>query len=247
MYFQDDAHTLMELIPTVKRARRWRLYADGGRRFVDLWQNGGRTLLGAKPDSLVRELKSAADRALFAALPSHHGKRLEAALSMLFPSRVFRFYERKLPFRVPLWRPFSAEAGNKTLAEPLFSPVLPFPLVPEVLVLKSERDAAALPPQEVISPVLLVCAVRAVYAIMKGDRRGAIRYQTIERIPFEKTLWRKDGIYLYYTGSGYMEDFSRFLSKGFLLSPDSGEPLILPGELSCGEEKSLASLIFPAQ
>ncbi|MDR3325477.1 MAG: hypothetical protein LBS82_05805, partial [Spirochaetaceae bacterium] len=139
------------LIPLIKRARGWRLYTADGRRLVDLWQCGGKALLGHRAHNVLRDVKNAAEKGLFAPLPSVCEGRLLRLLARLFPGKAYRIYRDGLslaaalkaggfpPERVPLWRPFldaeSPFALRFDVPPPsVFSPVLPFPLSPEVLV-----------------------------------------------------------------------------------------------------------------
>ena len=49
---------LLEMeIPRIRRARGYRLYDHHGRRYLDLWQNGGRSLLGHRPARQTTLLK----------------------------------------------------------------------------------------------------------------------------------------------------------------------------------------------
>jgi hypothetical protein len=73
------------LIPPVRRARGYRLYDYQGRRYLDLWQGGGRVLLGHRSLHLTHLLKNVLSRGLLADLPSLYGSRLERALAGLLP------------------------------------------------------------------------------------------------------------------------------------------------------------------
>lgn len=66
----------MTLVPPIKRARGYRLYDYGGRRYLDLWQNGGSAILGHRFENLTRELKSVLSRGLIFDLPSIYRRRL---------------------------------------------------------------------------------------------------------------------------------------------------------------------------
>ena len=66
----------MTLVPPIKRARGYRLYDYGGKRYLDLWQNGGSAILGHRFESLTRELKSVLSRGLIFDLPSIYRRRL---------------------------------------------------------------------------------------------------------------------------------------------------------------------------
>jgi hypothetical protein len=131
----------MVSLPVTLRARDFRLYTQGGRRLVDLWQAGGRTVLGHKPAGVLRDLKNCAARGLFAPLPHPQEGRLSRALARLLPGRVFRFYADRLSLRSALeaagfpWGPFPDPAlGNGIFADdPPGGGTLPggdFPVLP---------------------------------------------------------------------------------------------------------------------
>jgi hypothetical protein len=248
------AGALYAAIPRIKRARGWRLYAEGERRLVDLWQNGGAALFGHKPGALVRELKSAAERGLFAAYPSHYEERLLRGLARLFPAKTFRLYESRAEARaaaaragiagtLPLWRPFSP--GNREIEKSAaFLPVLPFSAAPAALVLEKELGSR-FPPPPPLSPFLLAGAARALCDILARPQRGGVSWPEISRAIRESGRWRQEGIYIWRDGDGeaHAEDFSRFLAAGFLMPPELESPLILPGELSPGEARALSTLL----
>ncbi len=53
-------------IPPIRRARGYRLYDHRGRRYLDLWQNGGHSLLGHRGLHLLSLLKNLMSRGLLA-------------------------------------------------------------------------------------------------------------------------------------------------------------------------------------
>ena len=152
-----------------------------------------------------------------------------------------------------LWRPFlDKKSQNKLHSEPVLLPVLPCPLpgIPAVLAIDTEQASSKLlleklPPSQAISPVALEAASRCIYDLLAAHNRGTPRFQKADKAIKKSSVWKWQGIYLYYTGSieNYDELFQRFLKSGFLLPPTTKEPAILPGELSPGEEVKLAKLI----
>jgi len=94
----------LRALPPIRRARLWRLYAEsrGGesRRFLDLWMDGGRAILGAKGTGLGTAAKAAIDMGLLRPLPSAWERRLAAQLRIAYPeyqaARFFRTDERAL-------------------------------------------------------------------------------------------------------------------------------------------------------
>ena len=257
---------LLRLLPGVLRARDFHLYLEGGKRLCDLWLQGGRAVLGHKPPRVLGELKNAAERGLFCSFPHPLERRFCKALSLFFPDRAFRLYENQgsllraleqagfpTPGPIPdpafprdkapggetisLWRPF-LEAP----AFPILVPVLPWPQGPAVLALDRSLDAS-FPPGELIPPILLAPAARALHnlasALKDDPRRGSFKALG------ELGAWQRRGIYLTGGAEGEPYDalFQRFLEGGFLIPPSPTEPLILPGSMSPGEASKLAELL----
>jgi len=249
--------SLLRLMPPALRARDFHLYLEGGKRITDLWRFGGKAVLGHKPPRVLSELKNAAERGLFTPLPHPLEKRLLKALVLLFPGRSFRLYieESSLQLsvtnagldyaQVPLWRPFLGE-----LTDSVTITVMPWPQGPAVLVLPESLEKS-FPSGDLIPPLLLAPAVRAIYnlaAILKtfDPGRDWPNYPKIKKA-LANGIWRHQGIYLTLKQNmdktQYETLFRRFLEGGFLLPPSPEEPAILPFTMSAGEEAKLAELL----
>jgi hypothetical protein len=101
--------------------------------------------------------------------------------------------------------------------------------------------------QDLISPVILAAAARSLYDLIAIlPERGIRRFPYIRKA-LERSPWQCRGIYLTLAvdpgEEAYAALFRLFLEKGFLLPPNHRCPLILPGELSSGEEAALAALL----
>jgi hypothetical protein len=268
----DNEFYLLRLVPTVLRARDFRLYTAGGKRLVDLWQNGGAAVLGHTPPSLLRELKNTASRGLYAPFPHFWEGRYIKALSRIFSGRHFRLYAAPPPElralaaegNVALWRPFLDAAAP--LAVPENAPPVLIPVVPGIqgwrgglphglCVLAIDpafEKTDSLPPGDFLSPVLLAFAARGIYdLIAAAPQRANFAYpritQALKSSQSNTVQWQRQGLYLTLRKNPSPEDwaalFRRFLDKGFLLPPVSSQPLILPGILSAGEEAKLVDLL----
>ena len=252
---------LLRLVPQVLRARGWRLYTKKG-RLIDLWQYGGRAILGHNPPGLIRAFKNNGERGLFAPFPHFAEDRFLKALSALLPERSFRLYDSEAslyrdmhaagltdqsPSTLPMWRPFLTREAQETLqTDSVCIPVLPcaFPGAPVVLAFDPVGGLPEkLSPERVFSPVVLAAAARCVYDLLAVPERGNPQFHTIFHALKKNTLWKRQGIYLYAPPAHYEVLFRRFLEGGFLLPPSPEEPAILPGELSPGEEAKLAKLL----
>ena len=126
-------------------------------------------------------------------------------------------------------------------------PVLPWALSPQALVLDKSLEER-FPDGDLISPVILAPATRAIYDLLAtGDQGGRPRYIKIEKALVKNQNWRRQGVYL--TADSALQEnwislWQCFLGKGYLLPPSPKEPLILPGMLSPGEESALTDLLL---
>jgi len=162
----DNAFSLLRLVPTVLRARDFRLYTNGKaatakgaggekQRLVDLWQNGGAAILGHTPPAMLRELKNTASRGLYAPFPHFLEDRYLKALSRIFPGRTLRLYAAPPPGlekmamdgNAALWRPFLDP--KDPLAVPANAPPVLVPVVPGIhgwrVVENRQGETIALP------------------------------------------------------------------------------------------------------
>jgi len=279
---KDD---LLRTVPQVLRARGWRLYTGKG-RLVDLWQYGGRAVLGHTPPNMLRAVKNNAERGLFAALPHFAEDRLYKALAAMLPGREFRLYppeelaqhlQKIPPEKTAVWRPYLNDPA--VLTAPVLLPVLPcvFPGIPAVLAVDpaaaifdqtaatpaeaTETKVAAtalpeFPPSRIFSPVSLAAAARSIHDLLANPERGNPHFPKLDRALKKSPVWKRQGIYLTFVSSSgggnsagktvpetYITLFKNFLDKGFLLPPSPEDPVILPAELSPGEEAKLAAAL----
>jgi hypothetical protein len=285
---ENAGFSRIRLVPAIRRARGFRLYTADGRRIVDLWQYGGRAVLGHTPPAVLREMKNTAERGLFAPFPGPREARFLKALSVLLPGRVFRLFPAEAALRrflkesgIPaciedpalspvsdrlsapasgspaeplpapvLWRPF-LDAKTRLASAPFLIPVLPLPWAGAPIVLAFDPAFAAMAGEgEPLSPVILAAASRAVYDLVAALGQGRPSFPKITRVLSQGAPWKRRGIYLSPasppSGEDYAALFRRFLDAGYLLPPGPGEPAILPGELSPGEEAKLAALLSAA-
>jgi hypothetical protein len=223
--FEDDDFSLLRLAPQVLRARDYRLYTKGGRRLVDLWQNGGAAILGHTPPSVLREIKNTASRGLYAPFPHFLEARFFNALSRIFPGRNFRLYAAPPPEletlvaggTAALWRPFLDPESPLSVpanAPPVLIPVVPgisgwrggLPLGLCVLAIDSNfkkmynTTEYVLCPNDCISPVLLAAVIRGLYdLIAASSQRAKPLYPRVERAlknTSGQILWQRQGLYL---------------------------------------------------
>lgn len=254
---------LWALVPEIHRARDSHLYDRKGRRFLDLWRNGGRALLGHRPDQIYRELKNVLQKGLVAEYPSFYALRLEKALRALIPGdwemRVFQNQERaragikerlEEPFflysnphspqiSALYYRPFIQVEYHRS---PVVLPVLPFPgaFAPQpVLIQKGCRAEAfsseflQISSRDPASPFLMAALTRTVWFLIK------IQKESFSWEDWNLAGWKRIACYgiPIFKLEEYSRVFREFLSAGILIPPDPEDPLVLPMEWSRGEKE----------
>jgi hypothetical protein len=263
----NSGYVLLKQMPAILRARAYRLYTQDGRRLIDLWLSGGAAILGHTPPNILREIKNTASRGLYSPFPHFTTERYLKALSKIFPGRAFRLYAAPPPElsvlfnsgRAKLWRPFVNPADPFAVTEntPVLVPVLPGIQtwrggLPFGLCAAAAKDAnyfvseKQFPESDNLPPVLLAAAARGIYDLLAAPERANLNFPRIEKA-LKNSRWRRAGIYLEPGDKPETEEwtmlFKKFLEAGFLLPPAPSFPVILPGELSDGEEAKLAGAI----
>ncbi len=123
----DDSKGIYAILPEVHRARDCRLYDRKGNRYIDLWRNGGRALLGHRPDKVYRELKNVLQKGIVAEYPSLYTVRLKKALRSLVPGnweiRIFTTQDRALSVAMELfYQDRNVSIENIPVLEPFLYP-----------------------------------------------------------------------------------------------------------------------------
>jgi hypothetical protein len=259
---------LLRLLPPIGRARGYRLYALDGRRFLDLWQDDGRGILGAKGTGIGTVVKASVDRGLAMPLPSAWEHRLEKAVLAAWPGYAavrFRPDPAGEPpeglLHDPARRAVNPETGEGTSARALllrpFAEYLPAPppfdsarlrlpcpraFAPIVLLFRDAESASRCAP-ECVPPMLLAAAAKALaelsgYASTHGEEHWRRVDRRLSR------LFERKGPYLFPRcgAAEYPRLFVAALERGVLLSPRHDLPSLVPGDFDDGELKPLAAL-----
>ena len=262
---------LSSYIPPIRRARGYRLYDHRGRRYLDLWQNDGCSLLGHRGLRLMATLKDLMSRGLLSDLPALQGGHLARALAARLPGypwvRLARGGQEALALA-------SRFLGRELSAEDVFDPALDTP--------PGEAPAARWRPlldfpspgrgrPRVLLPVLPFAAAGAPAAacfdaeppedfpaseplspVLLAGAARSLHDLARHRLPewYRDDLlagipgWSQRGIYLRAecAPERYPRIFQAFLSNGLLLNPRYPGPSLLPGEASPGELAKMIQL-----
>ncbi len=249
-------------LPRIRRARGYRLYTVDGRRILDLWQAGGRAILGHRGE-VVSVVKRVLDRGVLAAMPAVQERRLEQALRRLLGDdaslRVAVYASRRraieavassigLPAsctpadparptndgacRLEYWRPFLPDAP-RTLPWP--PPTVLLPILPDGGLFEAQTVVYSSDlGVTLLSDLVPEPALAALTAAAWGLVSSS--HRPVLRLPgFECA-----GPYLALEAvEDYDSVFDCFLRSGVLISPDPEVPSIVPGEMSDGERACL--------
>jgi hypothetical protein len=253
----------LRMLPPIRRARLWRLYAENGGRFLDFWMDGGRSILGAKGTGLGTAAKAAVDMGLTRPFPSVREARLEKSALKSYPGyAALRIYcnEERARAAAAAVSPNAPLAVLKPFAEHLPAqkarlalPLLPCPraLAPAILLFEESSDAAAADKAgfggDLAPPLALECAHRALCELEKF------------RLTYNEVIWKRSdrrlkdyferrGPYLFprCAEAAYGSLFEAALGAGALLSPAFEEPSIIPGDFDDGELKKLQAALAAA-
>jgi hypothetical protein len=251
--------SLLARLPAIRRARGWRLYAENGRRFLDLWSDGGRSAAGRRTGNQGRLAKELLDRGLVSGLPSFWEDRLRKELASWMPA-YSRFLFFSTEFEVlSLLEDFGLSAGR---ARPFGSwlgddagagadlVLVTLPLAPAwsfaVLALKEGRMAGELPDPQPLATIKLALGARALSEFRRFEREiGEPHWARMDR--YISGLFERKGPWLIprYAADAHAQFFDACLASGILISPCYGEPSIIPGEFEDGEVAALGKLPRP--
>jgi hypothetical protein len=256
---------LLRRLPAIRRARDYHLYDSRGKRYLDLYQDGGGALLGHRPRGLYHDLKNGLQKGLAAELPSVYEERLLKELRRLIPGewevRIYRSRDRAAEAISDLLgirsgeravqEPFAAIGDGALFFRPFLDadysraralvPLLPFPggFAPQPVFFRPGITNARSPyPGDTVSPALLSGLARTIRELLRIPETPDIWNDW--RLPG----WKRRGWYCMpdFASEGYEAVFDLFLAGGVLISPDPGLPTILPRIFSDGEKRLVEGL-----
>lgn len=251
-------------MPIIVRARGFRLYDKRGRRYIDLYQNNGRAVLGHRPDGFNQVMKSTASRGLFAEYPSIFDGRLEKILKLMFTDyskfRIYANRERTMEAlsqalgrqvkgsritdpamtdetdeKLMYWRPFIPEQQVKP---DLLLPIFPFPgsFAPYVVCVRDVDLLQKMPASDMVSPFLLDGLIKSISSLIRSMHSPTGSGSEFQRL-VDILEWDRRGPYINtrLEPVAYAEVFKKALEQGVLLPPGENYPIIIPREFSDGE------------
>lgn len=230
----------------IKRARGHRLYTHSGEKILDLSMDGGRAVIGHRPNGLSLTLKNSIERGIYTDNGTEFEGRLKKELIKRFPEhpyiyllehRVFLenylnesvsdpLLGKKGSIRASVWRPFL-----KTPDAEIIDILYPLPGMNSTCVVVSKTPLEL--PLHKISPVLLSGILRSLYDYdmvekgFKSEDYDLFRVlNNVHVTPPYMTLDCSDEIYL--------KLLTKAKESSILLNPEE-KLVILPPDYSKGE------------
>ncbi|MDE5898980.1 MAG: hypothetical protein K2H09_06940 [Treponemataceae bacterium] len=247
----------------VRRARGCFLYTQKGVRLTDLYQEGGRAILGWG-GSAFTVFKNVLNRGSTGSFDTEFSHRIEKAVCTLLrsPRTALLFSSRQAALKAALtispadtsfWRPWNPEQTDWTQRDvAIIAPPLPWAQELFIVAAKPElvevaRAAGRQPPDGERLPAPLQAAItRAIYdliaALQTRGEKDWFLYDSVLR-PY----WTRRGPYLFPNiGEAQYPDFLRHcLDCGIVISPDCNTPSIVPFGAAPGVFTKLKRQPFP--
>ena len=253
------------ILPVIKRSREYFLYDINGKRYLDLFQDEGRAILGHRIDGMTGVIKSTAAKGLTAAYPSIYSNRIEKQLKFLFPFvsnfSIYSNIERALSaisksenkminmndfidFPVKsegyaYWRPFIGSDLDWQKFK-FFIPILPFPGNFGPIVV-GNNTAKELGPSDLLSPMICDMLIKSIASLSRVIKKD----DCMDRSVFESPVWDRIGPYLRFKleKSDYLTLFKKALDKMVLLPPNPVYPGILPCHIEDGQVRGFMEML----
>ena len=255
----NGAAELTKRYGTVKRARGCFLYTAKSVRITDLYQEGGRAILGWGGGSAFTVLKNVLSRGLTGSFDTDFAPRIQKAVSdLLFsPRRVFVFSSKEIALKEALafspedssvWKPWAdADIQWSERAAVIVEPPLPWTGGIYLLAVRGDSAGEWLPsrPELRLPAVLQAAVARSLYnmiaAIQVRAEKDWFIYDTVLR-PY----WTRRGPYLYpvVPRERYGDFFLHCLENELFISPFYDTPSIVPYGADVGVFRKLSRSPF---
>ncbi len=255
---------------TVKRARGSFLYTEKGVRLTDLYQEGGRAILGWGGNSAFTQFKNVLSRGITGSFPTDFSYRLQKAVSELLAStrKVFVFHTKEAALHAVrsclskdacVWKPWTD--GSVAWSSEDFvvvEPPLPWSGGISILAVRSDAltdcfsDALEhmdVPFRSVVVPAPLLAAMtRSVYNMIAAVQEREEKHWFVYDSVLAK-YWTRKGPYLYpkVDMDKYNDFILHCLDQGIVISPFYDVPSIVPFGVDRGVFTKLKNRSFLCQ
>lgn len=225
----------------VKRCRGPYLYTSKEVRLTDLYQEGGRAVLGWRSGKSMQVLKNTLEKGLWGDYPSVSVKRLEKALTALFSgckgahythfswyfdiSQSLRSFPHNTPPVLFPWSNISAEGITVDAETCLLIPPFPYPSI----VIGASVSNTALPPSDSFSSSILEALTRSIYDLMYAfDCRTDEAWALYDDILSPYFIRKGSALYTTLSHKDYESFVLHCLDCGLVVNPSPEYPSFIP-------------------
>ncbi len=255
---------IRESFPLIKRIRGYRLYTQNGEKYLDFYQEGGKSILGSRPRGFSLALKNEIEKSTYYNYPSGYLKKISKGISKLSGDKSVNIayfkteqeackYVSKIENKnyllckdispdfsvknnfIYLWFPFCGNSLGQYLEKyDYVLPVLPFPGDFAPVVLLSLK--ISMDRSYLPSPILLAGLNSIIYSLINFMEEDPYIYWR-EYISMLNKIWKVKGPYLIpvYKEEIHESIFKTFLKNKIVIQPCYGKMSALPSEISEGE------------
>jgi len=254
----NDTGAMPRELPNFRRAREYHLYDDKGNRYLDLWQNNGRSLMGHRPGKFSQYLKNSISRGMWADYPNPAQHKLKKTLLKLFPEYSDAYLFRNRERALAATSPESPQDPLQYLTNSVpgscwdWRPLLPAPPEGQILYLRlpiagtfetqiilSKKPLSI--NEDSLSPIIL----NGLQRLWDDYRNWSLDKREIPRILLKNDRLLQSGPYLIWkeAPSSYDKVFQNALDLKLLIPPETKYPLMIPMEMSDYENKLLTNFL----
>lgn len=214
----------------VTRARGCFLYTKKGVRLTDMYQAGGRAILGWGGGDAFTRLKNVLNRGLTGSFITEFTFQIDKAVSELFESKRKVFFTSEVPSYGMFWEPWNEKCRNCSEEKVIVvKPALPW-TDSIYMICVSEKDSDLYPQKTVSLPSPVIAAItRSVYdligAMKEREEKNWFLYDQ-ELCPY----FERKGPYLYpKMAEEKYDDFVLFcLELGIIINPEYSGHSVIP-------------------
>lgn len=217
----------------VTRARGCFLYTKKGVRLTDLYQAGGRAVLGWGGGDAFTKLKNVLNRGITGFFITEYDNQIEKAVSELLQSKRHVIFTYRAPDFVPLWEPWNENLPELSELDKInaisIKPPLPWTDSLYLICVKDDFDDGKILGRIDLPSPIIAALTRSIYdligAIKEREEKNWFIYDQVLAKFFERK-----GPYLYpKVPSGNYDDFVLLcLDNGIVINPDCNEHSIVP-------------------
>lgn len=255
--YQMHDLSLIDNLPVIKRARFFYLYDINGKRYLDLYLNGGKNFLGYRIQGLNRLFKQTMSRGLISPYASVFKNQFINLVFTFFKEAgsvyIFKLEQDAKKFLLSLtgkdkvFMPWEKEegiyefkVGFRNIKYPMIFNI-PLPDFMSVIIVVVDNLSRKIEFKDNFDAVTLSLARHTLSKLLFYSKNLNIDFNS-----FATSLFRVTDRYMFplYDACYHAEIFNEFLKHGYLISPNFSIPSIVPLKFSKGDLDNFKKICF---